>query len=192
MTYFLLHCSCTPGGTSLSWSCNLAGHSVVKVPGHRDSYIGNTNGLNKTIGAVLRGLQPLIKTLPAPPLNGFGFQCVTIPPFKCDLAESTAEHDSTWESEPTKKTGDKIAHMFAQFLAGRAGGLQHDHLYKVLSEGLPLAMYKTTRKVGAVLVIVPSSCLTCFAYLFLFSWSRRSLLSMPVSSCSSAPCFALT
>jgi len=124
----------------------------MRVPGHRDSYIGNTNGLNKTIGTILRGLQPLIKTLPSPPLDGCGFQYVTLPPFKDDLAESTAEHDLTWESAPSKQSGDIIAHMFAQFLAGRKDGSQHDHLYKVLSEGLPLAMYKTTRKVGVVLV----------------------------------------
>ena len=141
----------------------------MKVAGHRDTYIGNTVGLNKTIGIILRGIQPLIANLPTPPSHGEGFHYATLPPFKCALAEKTASHGSTWESEPSKKRGDQVAHMFAQFLAGRDNGEQHDQLYKVLRDGLPLTMYKTTRKVSVLLVVVPSIRVMFYTILLLFS-----------------------
>ena len=59
--------------------------------------------------------------------------------------------------------------MFAQFLAGRDNGEQHDQLYKVLRDGLPLTMYKTTRKVSVLLVVVPSVRVMFYTILLLFS-----------------------
>ena len=141
----------------------------MKVAGHRDTYIGNTVGLNKTIGVVLRGLQPLIGTLPTPPSHSEDFDYVTQPPFKCLLAETTASHNCPWEAEPSKDSGDKVAHRLAQFLAGKPNGKQHDQLYKVLRQGLPLAMYKTTRKASVVLVVVPSARVMFSIFFLLFS-----------------------
>ena len=56
-------------------------HSVARVKGHRDDYLGAVVGLNKNIGMILRIMQPFVVKLPPGPLHGEGFKYVTQDPF---------------------------------------------------------------------------------------------------------------
>ena len=129
---------------------DFAGKSVQKIKGHRDTYIGNVAGMNKIIGIVLRGMYPLANSKH---LEAADYGHVTVPPFKNDLARDQVELGEPWQTYPTDKEGKDIAEKFALYLSGRKDCTQYTAILKVLRQGLPIVMYKSTRKVSDVFMM---------------------------------------
>ena len=160
----------------------------MRIKGHRDVCIGNVAGLNKIIGIVLRGIHPLVDTKV---LKAADYGYVTMPPFKHDESRAQAELNDTWTADPTDEEGMDIAEKFALFLAGKEDCRHYKEILKVLREGLPLVMYKSTRQVSDVFMVLPLVRLMCWSLLHLLSYRRGSLRFTPASLCSSSPSYAL-